>query len=560
MGNFENLKIKEKLIKGFSSVSVIASMATIFAIFAMIIVTIKSYTLLLNYGFAQTSIAQSIASLHDQNQILDALHTDPFTDSKEKLKKLNDEYLKQTASLQKTLRYSEEKAIYSDITEKIDALSELIQECIITDSSTQFAKDPAELTDQIHLLTNDIITQYTALAHFKTSKGNSLFVIMYIINVVNIILVIAILLLTRRVAYGFVIKLTNTIVNPLYDCIKRLELLAEGDFTSPVPVPNTQDELQNISISLSHCTKRISQAIHELNDNLAKMAKGDFQISFAADFPGELKHIQSSLGSFTQEISQTMLRIRNTSHEVANTSQQLSDSAQSISQGAADQASSIEELQATMTDISEEVEKNAKHAQSANFSAKTVDNHIVETNTQMQQLVEAMQLISDTSSRISLIINSINDIASQTNLLALNASIEAARAGEMGKGFAVVANQVGNLAYQSAQAAKNTAELISSSLKAVEKGRQLVSQTAAQLTQSANHTRILVSNIDEISIASTRQAEALSEISQAIEQIAGVVEINTALSEESSAHSEAMCKEAQLLDQQISAFKLAQVS
>lgn len=557
MTKFENLKINEKLIKGFSKVSTISSIATIIAILTMIIITIKSYTLLLNYGFAQTTIAKSMASLNDQKEILDSLTLDNLTTTNNQLKDLKENYKTYTTSLQKSLRYPEEKKIYSEISQNVTDLSQLIETYLSEKSQASLSEASTDISKQIHLLINEIITQYSSLADYKTTKGDSLFIIMYLINIVAITITVVILLVSKRVASRLILKLTNTIVKPLHDCIHRLELLAKGDFTSPVLDPQTQDELQDISNSLSYCTQKISQSILEFKHNLSKMASGDFQVSFSADFPGELRDVQQSLVDFTQKISHTISQIQTVSIVVADSSKSLSESAKSISHGATDQASSIEELQATVMDISGEVQQNAESARSASLSAQEVGNHILEGNMQMQQLVDAMQLIFNTSSQINQIINAINEIADQTNLLSLNASIEAARAGELGKGFAVVAKEVGNLANQSSQAAKNSTVLITNSLEAVERGQQIVEQTASHLAQSADQTKMLVSRIEEISNVSSKQSEALSQISAAVEQIASVVEENTALSQESSASSEEMSGEAQRLNHLISAFNLA---
>lgn len=155
---------------------------------------------------------------------------------------------------------------------------------------------------------------------------------------------------------------------------------------------------------------------------------------------------------------------------------------------------------------------NAHNANTANEMAKKVGEEIVESNTQMQEIVKAMDTISENSKQVSSIINTINEIASSTNLLALNASIEAARAGEEGRGFAVVATQVGNLAAQSAEAAKNSGELIVQAINAIEEGKQMVDIAADKLMASVERTNELVANIGEISEASEQQSEALKQI------------------------------------------------
>ena len=141
---------------------------------------------------------------------------------------------------------------------------------------------------------------------------------------------------------------------------------------------------------------------------------------------------------------------------VASNAAQISEGAQSLTEGAMDQANSVDELQATITHVADQVEKNAENANAANDLAKVVGDEIVASNEQMQQVVDAMETINQTSLQIRSIINTINDIADQTNLLALNASIEAARAGEAGRGFSVVATQVGVLAAQSAEASQSS--------------------------------------------------------------------------------------------------------
>jgi methyl-accepting chemotaxis protein len=71
-----------------------------------------------------------------------------------------------------------------------------------------------------------------------------------------------------------------------------------------------------------------------------------------------------------------------------------------------------------------------------------VSQRVVEANITLDATMLSMQEISESSGKISKMIETIDEIAFQTNILALNASVEAARAGEAGMGFAVVAGEV----------------------------------------------------------------------------------------------------------------------
>ena len=174
----------------------------------------------------------------------------------------------------------------------------------------------------------------------------------------------------------------------------------------------------------------------------------------------------------------------------------------------------------------------------------------------MAQAKAAMDEINETSRDISKVIKAIDDIAFQTNILGLNAAVEEARAGTAGKGFAVVADEVRNLSQKSAEAAKTTTALIASSISAVEKGDRLVAKASDDFGTVAEKAAMVRDIVSKISEQFRQQAEATNQISLGIEQVASVVQMNSATSEESAAASQELSGQAGALQGLVSKFRL----
>lgn len=390
-------------------------------------------------------------------------------------------------------------------------------------------------------------TWWATSALSKADLSKSTVQLVLIMILCTLITLIVIIIISTRLLRNY--------IHPINDVVAVADKLAMGDFSVSIEAIY-HDEIGNLADTFAQMAARLRLIIKDITRGLTEMASGNFNIAPEVENVGDFKAIETALTTVITDLSNTLREINETAETVAENSGQISDGAQALTEGATDQASSIEELQSIITNVSEQVQKNAEYANDANEKAKVVGTEITSSNDQMQKVVAAMETISESSQQISGIISTINDIASQTNLLALNASIEAARAGEAGKGFAVVATQVGTLAAQSAEAAKNSGELILEAMRAVDEGKAIVDETARTLLASVSKTDALVENIGEISAASDKQAQALDQISEAASQIAAVIQENTAMAEESSASSEELAAQAEKLKDLVGVFKL----
>ena len=220
----------------------------------------------------------------------------------------------------------------------------------------------------------------------------------------------------------------------------------------------------------------------------------------------------------------------------------------------------MEQLAATIADISDVVQKNAKMAEAANTNVSQVNNNVAESGEKMKTTLAIMEDARAQTTKVQGIIKTIEDIAFQTNILALNAAVEAARAGVAGKGFAVVADEVRNLASKSSEASKNTTALINGALSAIAEGTESMQETKQFVDNVVIEVEEITKVFEKISLASEQQASSIEQVTIGIDQISSVVQTNSATAEESAAASQELSGQADMLKELIRQFQLRDIS
>ena len=304
--------------------------------------------------------------------------------------------------------------------------------------------------------------------------------------------------------------------------------------------------------------KSIRSSLAEALQITESVASGDLSKRVEVSGQNEVATLLRGLLKMQDSLAQVVGVVRRGAYSVASSSAEIAQGNQDLSNRTESQASALEETASSMEQLGSQIKHNAESAQAANRLANDAAKVATRGGEVVSMVVDTMQEINESSRKIGDIIGVIDSIAFQTNILALNAAVEAARAGEQGRGFAVVAQEVRSLASRSAEAAREIKRLIYASVERVEHGTTLVDQAGSTMDDIVKSIQRVNDLMGEISSASKEQAQGVSQVSEAVNQMDQFTQQNAALVEESAAGAGALEQQAREMVNAVAIFKLAE--
>jgi methyl-accepting chemotaxis protein len=395
-----------------------------------------------------------------------------------------------------------------------------------------------EIRDLFLKLFDDVAAEAAGRSESNANEAQNATITMIIVVAAGIALSVVLGVYISRIIGKLLLKMAEI-----------ADRLAVGDVDVAIEA-DSRDEGGRLADAFDKLVKSTKQQVKATQ----MIASGDLTTEIEIRSNNDL--LGRGLTDLVDNLNHLVITIVNASEQVASGSGLVSNSSMALSQGATEQASSVQELTASIDEIASQTNLNAQNAENANKLARSARENAVNGNAQMKEMLKAMDEINVASANINKIIKVIDDIAFQTNILALNAAVEAARAGQHGKGFAVVAEEVRTLAARSANAVKETTEMIEGSIRKVEAGTKIAKDTAEALGKIVDEVEKAADLVGNIAKASTEQASSISQVNQGIVQVSQVVQTNAATAEESAAASEELSSQAVQLKETISIFKI----
>lgn len=554
-----NMKIGKRLVTAFIIVSLIVSIAGAVGL-GLLIKLDKDYgTALVENGFVQGDIGEFNTYLNKGGAVVrDIIILTDAEDIKASQNELEDIKAKTLSALDRaTLKCQspEEIALIERLNDALAAYQPLRDKALVLGLDNQNEEALRVFHEEARPFLNESLAAGQELMEMNVQKGNEASQKLSTQSKVGIFSIVGAIIAGLTLSVIFASYIARSISKPVVEIEHAAKKMSEGNYDIDITF-ESMDEIGSLAESMRIMITTTKSVIEDTTRGLGELANGNFNVLPQAEYIGIFAKIKEAMVKIITDLNDTMYHINESSAQVLSASDQMAQAAQGLAEGSTEQAGTVEELLATIMDVTEKSRQNAKSATEANDMVNGTTTEVKGSNEMMNELIKAMEQINSKSQEIVGIISTIDDIASQTNLLALNAAIEAARAGEAGKGFAVVAEQVKVLANQSADAAKNTVLLIEDSMAAVGVGTRITNTTAESLKNVVLGIEKVSKTVTDIADASNQQTQSMNEIEGGINNIAEVVQSNSATAQETSANSEELNSQAQLLKELVSRFTL----
>lgn len=342
---------------------------------------------------------------------------------------------------------------------------------------------------------------------------------------------------------------------PMQELLRVADNMSSGDLAYTAEYTNN-DEIGALCLAIQYSNAAIKAYIDDIGEKLAAMADGDLTVHIDMDYVGDFAKLKESINAISDALRETMMLLTDSANVVYKSAENVAGGAGGLANDVQNVTELAEDVDTQVVSVQEQFKSSIEKTKESMRLSEETKTELGRSYVQMQDLLTAMEKITEKSRSIADIIMIINDIASQTNLLALNASIESARAGEAGRGFAVVANSVRELAEKTTEAASSITDLIAESETAVRDGNELVRISAENMQSIVAQTEAVNKHMRLVEEAILYESSVVEKVADNVANMTEFTTNTSATSQECVALSEELYEQVDKMHEIIGKFQL----
>ena len=405
--------IRRRLNRGFLIISIVCCIGLVISDIALFAMSTSYNHAMANYGFSQGEIGKAMTVFSEARSSLRAVigynETSQIAEEKKDYEARKESFQAYYANIEQYMVTKAGKESYAAIGKALEGYwtkSDSIMSAGSTTDVGASAKAQKAEYDELSPMYDEVYAAFKNLMDINVSKGTQLIKILDTLRIVLTIFIIGILATSVIASAKIGKRIAESIEKSIAALADRLKTFAEGDLDSEFPEHQAEDEIAFMNDEARQMAENLSLIINDINKIMASMANGDFTVNTEIEdkYVGKFVELLQSVRNMNRKMNATLKSVEESAGQVTAGSENLAQSAQDLAEGATEQAGAVEELQATITTITEQVGGTVNNLMETSKKAEVYASDADSSREDMKALMEAMERISDTSKKIENII------------------------------------------------------------------------------------------------------------------------------------------------------------